>query len=63
MNTFIGNVIDIIGIIVPIIFLLLIIAFPFLSLYTIYRMIKGLMTHNAELKARGERERIGRDLP
>ena len=40
---------------------LLMIALPFLFVYAIYRMIKGLMTHNAELKER-ERERIGRDL-
>ena len=61
MNTFIGNVIDIIGIAIPIVFLIFVITFPFLVLYAIYRLIKSLMTHNAELKA-WERERIGRDL-
>ena len=40
---------------------LLMIALPFLFLYAIYRVIKGLMTHNAELKAR-ERDRHERDL-
>ena len=40
---------------------LLMVALPFLFLYAIYRVIKGLMTHNAELKAR-ERDRIERDL-
>lgn len=39
---------------------LLFIALPFLFLYAIYRVIKGLMTHNAELKQHGRRD-DGRD--
>lgn len=31
---------------------LLIIALPFLFVYAVYRVIKSLMTHNAELKSR-----------
>lgn len=31
---------------------LLMIALPFLLIYAIYRAIKGVMTHNAELKNR-----------
>ena len=34
---------------------------PLVIIYAIYRAIKGLMTHNAELKAR-ERDKHGRDL-
>ena len=34
---------------------------PLVIIYAIYRVIKGLMTHNAELKAR-ERDRSGQDL-
>ena len=34
---------------------------PLLIIYAIYRAIKGLMTHDAELKAR-ERDKHGRDL-
>ena len=38
--------------IVMIAFDLLMIALPFLFIYVVYRAIKGLMTHNAELKSR-----------
>lgn len=31
---------------------LLVFALPFLFVYAIYRVIKGIMTHNAELKSR-----------
>ena len=41
--------------------LAVIVGMPLLIIYAIYRAIKGLMTHNAELKAR-ERERTGRDV-
>ena len=59
---------EIAGVVMPLLFIIIsilihvaLLASPFLILYAIYRMIKSLMTHNAELKAR-ERERIGRDL-
>ena len=55
------NIMDIIFGIIMLAFDLLMVALPFLFLYAIYRVIKGLMTHNAELKAR-ERDRSGRDL-
>ncbi len=50
------NIMDIVFGIIMIILDLFVICFPLLILYFIYRLIKGLMTHNAELKAR-ERER------
>ena len=55
------NIMDIIFGIIMLAFDLLMVALPFLFLYVIYRLIKGLMTHNAELKAR-ERDKHGRDL-
>lgn len=55
------NIMDIIFGIIMLAFDLLMVALPFLFLYAIYRAIKGLMTHNAELKAR-ERNKHGRDL-
>lgn len=55
------NIMDIIFGIIMLAFDLLMVALPFLFLYAIYRAIKGLMTHNAELKAR-ERDKHGRDL-
>lgn len=55
------NIMDIIFGIIMLAFDLLMVALPFLFLYAIYRLIKGLMTHNAELKAR-ERDKHGRDL-
>ena len=41
--------------------LIIVVGIPLIIIYAIYRAVKSLMTHNAELKER-ERERIGRDL-
>lgn len=43
--------IELVAILLTLAFDLLMIAFPFLLLYVIYRVIKGLMTHNAKLKS------------
>ena len=44
------KLLDIIPVIFVLAFDLFVIALPFLFLYAVYRVIKGLMTHNANLK-------------
>ena len=46
----IGNIIGISGAFFGLAITLLMFASPFLMLYAIYRAVKGLMTHNANLK-------------
>ena len=46
----IGNIIGISGAFFGLAITLLMFASPFLMLYSIYRAVKGLMTHNANLK-------------
>lgn len=43
--------IELVAVLLTLAFDLLMVAFPFLLLYAIYRVIKGLMTHNAKLKS------------
>lgn len=42
---------------------LFVIGIPILVLYVIYRMIKGLMTHNAELKRQQDNDRDRQNNP
>lgn len=61
-ETFIEKLMLLLGMIfVPTFTMTIMVGIPLLFIYVIYRAIKGLMTHNAELKAR-ERDRIERDL-
>ena len=45
------NIMDIVFGIIMLAFDLFVMCFPLVILYAIYRVIKGLMTHNAKLKS------------
>lgn len=50
------NIIGILGALFGLAMTLLVFALPFLFLYAVYRVIKGLMTHDANLKRQNQRD-------
>lgn len=57
------KILDLIPAIFILIFDLFVIALPFLFLYAVYRVIKGLMTHNAKLKSQQNQQNNDRWNP
>lgn len=50
------KILDLIPVIFMLIFDLFIIALPFLFLFAVYKVVKSLMTHNANLKKQREND-------